>query len=852
MTIQHPQLERLLNLAIRSLELVGAQIVVGGQVLVSSGSFPDEEALAELGLFDADYSERGLLKVYCTRRIEGRTLSTHEQLCLEDFAALASELLALESPQSLEEVYVLAPVAMLVLDARGKIQSLNRAGEQLWRCSASELQGHRAEELLANSADAKRMLLVTLLLGQTVRDFACTSATLGGTPLTLNLNITPIMDAGGHILRFVCCVEEVSEQRRIKAELQAQKQFYENILDNIPAEIAVLDKDLRYLYINPKAIRSLELRMWALGKNDAEIVARAGWSVEGLHERREKLEGLVQDKVPQTWEEAFELNGGWVYRQRYANPVFDASGELDFIVGYSADITALKLRKQAQKQALEEYKSLFERASLGLFRTDPHGVLLAANPALVRLSGYPSAEAYLHAVNVEGRTVFVSPAHRQNVAQTLLAGGEVKEWRTQILPLNSSSPRWVSESAHAVRSESGEVLYYEGTARDMHDEMQALERLKLIERAVESSSDAITLYDSSFKPLYHNPAAMLTFGRNLDEYIQDWEGVLEPGRMSAILEYLETHLTWSGELEVRHREGRPIPCQVRIDTILGEPDASGVAPRLGTLSVATDVSLHREVERFKDAFITTVSHELRTPLTSLRGALGLLAGDDWGAPSSAARDLIRIALSNTERLSRRISDILDIGKLERGDLFIRQDSLDLAFLLEQAALEMASHYAQRGVRLVLETAQTSTQIPALTADDSLETLRVRGDAERLLQVLIHLLDNAVKASNAGSLVVARVSREGRTALLEVIDGGVGVPSKFRPHIFRRFARADTSNTREHGGLGLGLAMSRIIAEMHGGAIGYRQREEGGSTFFLQFPLEAAGQEIMLGDLADLI
>ena len=311
MTIQHPQLERLLSLAIRSLELVGAQIVVGGQVLASSGSFRDEVPLAELGLFDADYSERGLLKVYCTRRIEGRKLSNHEQLCLEDFASLASELLALESPQSLEQVYALAPMAMLVLDARGRIESLNRAAEQLWRCSALELHHRRAEELISSDSSAKRMLLVALYAGQAVRDFACTSVTLGGTPLTLNLNITPIVDAGGHILRFVCCAEDVSEQRRVEAGLEAQKRFYESILDNIPAEIAVLDRDFRYLYINPKAIRNPELRAWSLGKNDAEIVARADWSVEGLHERREKLERVVQDKVPQSWEEAFELNGGW-------------------------------------------------------------------------------------------------------------------------------------------------------------------------------------------------------------------------------------------------------------------------------------------------------------------------------------------------------------------------------------------------------------------------------------------------------------------------------------------------------------------------------------------------------------
>ena len=118
--------------------------------------------------------------------------------------------------------------------------------------------------------------------------------------------------------------------------------------------------------------------------------------------------------------------------------------------------------------------------------------------------------------------------------------------------------------------------------------------------------------------------------------------------------------------------------------------------------------------------------------------------------------------------------------------------------------------------------------------------------------MIHLLDNAAKASSAGNLVIARLVREDRTVRLEVIDGGMGIPSEFEPYIFRRFATADTSNTREHGGLGLGLAISRVIVERHGGVIGYRRHEEGGSVFFVQLPLEVAGQDIMLGELADLI
>ena len=871
-TLPPSQLERFLGLTLRTLGFEGARIVVEGRAVAESGFFAEKLPLAELGLFNAQYVEQGLLEVYGSVGHQGtilgqaegqtptahQTLTAHQWRCLEDFASLASELLALESPQSLEQVYIDAPMAMLILDAQGRVEGCNGAAERLWDYGALEMRGKSVDDIVTATRGGMQALVSAVQAGQTVRDFACSSLTKQGAVLQLNLSITPVSDGSGLTLRFMCCVDEVSQRLRLSQRLEEQKQFYETILDHIPAEIAVLDKDLRYLYINPKAVKNPELRAWSIGKRDAEIVARAGWSVEASPERRAKLEQVVSEGEQQTWEESFDFPSGRVFRQRNANPVFDASGELRFIVGYSFDITALKHRKEEQRRALEEYKTLFENARVGLYRADAQGKLLAVNPTLVRMSGHVDEAAFLHAFNLQQINVFGDKTYRERIRQTLLEGGVVEDWKNEIVSIGGNPSGWVSESAHVVRGELGEVRYFEGMIRDVHSEMQALERLKLIEKAVECSSDTITLYDAQYKPLYHNPAALFTFGRNLDELAQDWDGTLEPGRMETLLEYLETHLTWSGELEIRHREGKMIPCQVRIDTILGEPDVSGKATKLGTLSVATDISLRREVERVKDEFITTVSHELRTPLTSLRGALGLLAGDDFEVPGSAARDLIHIALSNTERLSRRISDILDMGKLESGEIYIGHLSLELGALLEQAALELASVYAGKGVRLALETAKPTQ------AGEGHKEMRVYGDAERLLQVLIHLLDNAAKASSVGGLVTARLMRRDQSVRLEVVDGGQGVPAEFEAHIFRRFARADTSSTRENGGLGLGLAISRAIVERHGGLIGYLRlepgREQGGSVFFVELPLAGEARALLEGvqegtpleNLADLL
>jgi signal transduction histidine kinase len=117
--------------------------------------------------------------------------------------------------------------------------------------------------------------------------------------------------------------------------------------------------------------------------------------------------------------------------------------------------------------------------------------------------------------------------------------------------------------------------------------------------------------------------------------------------------------------------------------------------------------------------------------------------------------------------------------------------------------------------------------------------------------MIHLLDNAAKASPSGGVVSARILRQERSVRLEVKDGGTGISPEFAPHIFRRFARADSSSTRKQGGLGLGLAISKAIVEQHSGLIGFEKLEQGGSVFFVELPLEDK-TEFPLEELADLI
>lgn len=229
----------------------------------------------------------------------------------------------------------------------------------------------------------------------------------------------------------------------------------------------------------------------------------------------------------------------------------------------------------------------------------------------------------------------------------------------------------------------------------------------------------------------------------------------------------------------------------------------------------------RQTEKLKNEFVSTVSHELRTPLTSIRGSLGLMAGGVAGALSDQGKALLDIAIRNSDRLGRLVNDILDIEKIESGRLVYAFRDLDLRAVLEQAIEANRSYGEPLGVRFELGS------VP--------DGARVRADEDRLMQVLANLLSNAAKYSPRGETVFIWAERRAPLIRVSVRDRGAGIPEEFKGRMFQRFAQADSSDTKQKGGTGLGLAVSKAIVEGHQGAIDFEKAEGGGTIFYFEIP-----------------
>ncbi len=417
---------------------------------------------------------------------------------------------------------------------------------------------------------------------------------------------------------------------------------------------------------------------------------------------------------------------------------------------------ALQVRQASLQESEERYRSLFNRVPIGLFRTSLKGDLLDANPAFIRMFGFPGLEE-IKPVNMAKH--FVNSEVRKKTFAALELNGSTADLETQMIKYDGEVI-WVRITTQAYHDEGKGLLFYEGSLEDITERKKAEDDLREINEELEARVELRT-----------------------------------------------------GELYELNQELTEINRQLKKSNIALEE-------RTEELSVAIEKA--EVANKAKSAFLANMSHELRTPLNAILGYSQLMQKNNFLSPEQRQQYVNTIHYSG-EHLLAIINDILEISKIEAKQVIIRNTVFDLHALLHHIDMMFRPVIKAKGLKFEIITSDT---VPCY----------LKSDENKLRQVLINLIGNAVKFTRKGSITVRvslkrKIQNHTRLAI-EVEDTGIGIAEQERGKIFQYFEQT-SSGMQTQGGTGLGLAISREYARLMGGDITFTSREGKGSIFYME-------------------
>ncbi len=399
---------------------------------------------------------------------------------------------------------------------------------------------------------------------------------------------------------------------------------------------------------------------------------------------------------------------------------------------------------------------------------------------------------------------------------------------TAIMPVENKDEIGVLARSYLTLIAQVEEAQKDLTIMNKRLESRVIERTHKLEQSehrqrsiVDNMADGLIVMSDQGEVISFNKAATDIFGYDGSEVVGSNINMLMPEpNQSQHDSYLEDYkkngvrkvIGKTREVEGLRKDGTVFPMELSVSEML-------IDDRKVYTGVLRDITERKQIDKLKNEFVSTVSHELRTPLTSIRGSLGLVVGGALGEIPDSIKEMLVVAENNAKRLLLLINDILDMQKIEVGEISFRFEEMDLTVLIKDSIKENEAYANEYDVEFIYEY--------------DLDNAYVFGDRDRLMQVMVNLLSNAVKFSPRGSVVKIRLFRKNKFLCVSVVDTGPGIPEDFQSKLFDKFTQSDSSVTRIKGGTGLGLTITKAIIERHNGKLSFKTSREEGTVFTVE-------------------
>ncbi|PJJ83874.1 PAS domain-containing protein [Mucilaginibacter auburnensis] len=533
---------------------------------------------------------------------------------------------------------------------------------------------------------------------------------------------------------------------------------------------------------------------------------------------------------------ATRKNGEQVWLSVITSVTYNNNGDVDRYIRIISDITS---RKTTQHD-LEILSFAAHKSPAGMLTRDAEGHVLWMNEAVEKITGYTLSE-------MKGKkfgTTLLGPDTDMSVFQGAFeAFNQGRPYDIEILIYRKDgAPRWVNLSNNPLKNDKGVIERQVGAVIDITERKHAENELKLLSLVASSINSGVVINNSKGEIEWVNPAFEKITGYSFKDVTKKHLGDVIQGELTDTFiiqnarELSKNKKSFEVDLLAYRKDRKPMWISVINSVILNK---SGEVEKY--IEVIIDISAKKKVElelitakeealqlsRAKDMFISVMTHEIRTPLNAVIGMSHLLQEAN---PDPAQKENLDILKFSAENLMLLINDVLDFTKIETGNIQLEKASVDLRDLVQGITGSMHFKTQEKSIQLIQKIDE---QIPG----------NIIGDRTRLAQILLNLVSNAVKFTDAGSITVElKVIEQNNNDVrirFAVADTGIGIANNKLNTIFESFKQAEADTTRKYGGTGLGLAISKRLIELHDSRINVESTLGKGSNFWFTVTFKKA-------------
>lgn len=679
---------------------------------------------------------------------------------------------------------------------------------------------------------------------------------------------TPLRNGVGEVIGLQSISWDVTDKHRAEEELQRERDLLHALLSNIPDRIYFKDEESRFLRVSRAMLDLFKV------KDASEVIGKTDFEFFGEEHARQAYEdeqGIIRTGQPVIGlVEKLDMPGG---QHRWASttkmPMRDVHGRVIGTFGVTRDITQMKDaetdlrlandrlqrevadRERAQQSVVDSqalYHSLVESLPMNIIRKDLEGRFTFANQLFCNEVG-KTLDGILGQTEASLFPAEQAEKHMREDDHIMRTGTSLEEVQEVRLP--DAVPQFFQVIKTPLRDGAGDVIGVQGIFWDVTDkhrtEYELRQERDLLHALLDNVPDRIYFKDRESRILRNNRAHAALF--SLDD------PRASVGKTDFDF-FTSEHAQQAFDDEQRIiRTGEPIIGLVEKETLFGEeirwvsttkmPLMNDKGEIVGTFGITRDITRMKraaealevakeaaeEASRTKSQFLANMSHELRTPLNSIIGFSNILTKNREGRLAQSELSFLQRILSNGKHLLELINQILDLSKIEARKVELQVSAVSLAQLVTETIEQQEGLVRERPVQLLYDLPDQTTPIQA--------------DPDKLKQVLINLMGNALKFTEEGSVTVRVITdRADHCPLrIDVVDTGVGIPEEKLGAIFEAFQQADATTARKFGGTGLGLTISQALCQLMGYRIEVSSESGKGSTFSIILKSQQPGAEV---------